>query len=399
MASPKKPPARRDQPRRSVALDKLREALGLDDEDWQSYLWHARRGFSDFERANVGDSGSVLRLRDVPASWFENRDAMGYVALRVFQEGADALGIPVAQHLLKICDPGPVYHSTIPGIGPAWLLLARAGLAPPIETARLIHLALDVPTDFFHGVAEDDLPALCRLIMEGRGSIEAWDLHAVMAAAQEARIHVRAPFRLFENLMAVDWISPEAKREFCRGLLECRAETQRLEERCKDVITTFETNFERVTHVPRVWRELGYFGVGSKLPTLSRHAVYALVENIGEPLPEVIDEFFLRSYRDPAHTSAVAEGIMDLVALHAQELGPDAVRKLINKAIKHGLAPVRQAAYRIGAAQFGLEFARPALKDDTRLVRDWAAKLLATKKLQPARKTRSKGRSRSAPVQ
>ena len=77
--------------------------------------------------------------------------------------------------------------------------------------------------------------------------------------------------------------------------------------------------------------------------------MYALVENIGEPLPEVIDEFFLRSYPDQAHTEAVAEGILDLIGLHAPELGPDAVRSLINKAIKHGLAPVRQAAYRIGA--------------------------------------------------
>jgi hypothetical protein len=399
MVSPKKPPARKDQPRPSAALSRLREALRLDDEDWQSYLWHARRGFSDFERANLGDSGSVLRLRDVPASWFENRNAIGYVALRVFKEGAASLGLPVAEHLLQICDPGPDYHSIIPGIGPAWLHLARAGLAPPIEPARLIHLALDMPKDFFHGVAEDDLPALCRLIMEGQRSIDAWDLHTAMAAVDAARIHVRAPFRLFENLMAVDWISAEAKREFCRGLLECRAETQRLEERRKAVITTFGTDFERLMQVPWVWRDLGNVGLGSKLRTLSRHAVYALVENIGEPLPEVIDEFFLRSYPNQEHTEAVAEGILDLIGLHAQELGPDAVRRLINKAIKHGLAPVRQAAYRIGAEQFGLEFARPALKDDTRLVRDWATKLLATKKLQPARKTRSKRRTPSSPIQ
>ena len=68
-------------------------------------------------------------------------------------------------------------------------------------------------------------------------------------------------------------------------------------------------------------------------------------------------------------TEAVSEGVLDLIGLHAEDLGPDAVQRLINKAIKHGLAPVRQAAYRIGAEQFGLDFARPALKDDG-LVRD-----------------------------
>ena len=51
---------------------------------------------------------------------------------------------------------------------------------------------------------------------------------------------------------------------------------------------------------------------------------------------------------------------------------------------------MRQAAYRIGAEQFGLAFVRPALKDDAGIVRDWAARLLKTKRLQPARKTTSK---------
>jgi len=398
MARPRKPPARRDRPRPSRALDKLREALRLDDEDWQSFLWHARRGFADFEQASVRDPDTVLRLRDVPASWFENQDAIGYVALRVFKEGAASLGIPVAHHLLTICDPGSVYHSLMPGIGPAWLLLARAGLPPPVEPARLAHLAMDLPEDFFRGVDEEDLPALCRLIMEVRDTIDAWDLHAALAAVDAARIHVRAPFRFFENLMAADWISAEVKQEFCRGLLGCRPETQRLDERREAVIKTFGTDFERLRHVPRVWRDLCSMAFGWKLAKLSRHAVYALVEKVGEPLPEVIDEFFLRSYGNQENTEAVSEGVLDLIGLHAEELGPDAVRRLINKAIKHGLAPVRQAAYRIGAEQFGLDFARPALKDDARRVRDWAAKLLATKKLQPARKTRSKRRTPTSPA-
>ena len=75
------------------------------------------------------------------------------------------------------------------------------------------------------------------------------------------------------------------------------------------------------------------------------------------------------------------------------------MRKLIAKAIKRGLAPVRQAAYRIGAEQFGLTFVRPALKDDAGIVRNWAAKLLKTKRLQPARKTTRKQRTRSSPAE
>jgi hypothetical protein len=399
MASRKKPPARADQPRPSQALSKLQEALRLDDEDWQSFLWHARHGLSDFEQATFLDPGTVLRLADVPASWFEEPDAIGYIALRVFKEGAASLGIPVAQHLLRICDPEPIRHPVPPGTGLAWLHLARAGLAPPIEPARLVHLAMDKPEDFFHGVAEDELPALCRLIMEGRGTIEAWDVHAALAAVNDARIHVRAPFRLFENLMAVDWIITDVKREFCRGLLGCRPETQRLAERRRAARKSFESDFDQEVEIPRVWLELSDVGVGWKLPTLKRHAVFALVENTGEPLRDVIHEFYLRPGRDQRNPEAVSEGVLDLIGLHAEELGPDVVRRLINKAVKLGLAPVRQAAYRIGAERFGLNFARPALKDDARTVRDWAAKLLTTKRLQPARKTTSKRRSPSSPAQ
>ena len=55
-------------------------------------------------------------------------------------------------------------------------------------------------------IAEDDLLPLSRLILEGRGAIEAWDLHALLAAVDRALISVRTPFRLFNDLMATEWI-------------------------------------------------------------------------------------------------------------------------------------------------------------------------------------------------
>ncbi len=134
--------------------------------------------------------------------------------------------------------------------------------------------------------------------MEARRTIEAWDLHAVIAAVDMARIHVRAPFRLFESLITADWITTMVKREFCRGLLECRPETQRLKDRSEASLRKlFPSNLEQIQQIPPVWRDISRSGLAEcKLPVLKRHAVYALVENIGEPLPSVIDEFFLRSY-------------------------------------------------------------------------------------------------------
>ena len=110
---------------------------------------------------------------------------------------------------------------------------------------------------------------------------------------------------------------------------------------------------------------------------LQRHAVRTLAEDVGEPLRDVLAEFFLRPDRDPQSADAVTQGALDLVRLHAEELGPDEVRSLLRKAIKAGSAVVRQAAYRVGAERFGPAFARPALQDNARMVRDWAGKLLA----------------------
>jgi hypothetical protein len=151
-----------------------------------------------------------------------------------------------------------------------------------------------------------------------------------------------------------------------------------------------------ILEMPRAWRELTGYGVASRLETLKRHAVFALVENVGEPVLAVVDEFFLKKFESAASTEAVSEGVLDLIGLHAEDLDPEVVRKLIGKAIKRGLAPVRQAAYRIGAERFGLNFVRPALKDEAGIVRNWAARLLATQRLQPARKTTSKRRAGSS---
>jgi hypothetical protein len=279
-----------------------------------------------------------------------------------------------------------------PGTGFAWLHLSRHGVTPPVEPAFLIRQALVDPEDFFQGISEDDVLPLCRLILECGETTHAWDVHAVIAAVDRARIHVRAPFRLFNDLMAADWMSADLKREFCRGLLGCAPEAERFRERRTSLRAAMDADDGVIFRTPTVWLDLFDSGIGGRLPTLKRHAVFALVENLGEPLLDVVDEFFLKDQGGQTATEAASEGVLDLIGLHAANLGPEVVRKLIGKAIKRGLATVRVAAYRIGAEHFGLHFVRPALRDDAGMVRKWAAKLLATKKLQPARKTTSKKR-------
>jgi hypothetical protein len=382
----KKSAAHADQPRPSKALTMLRDALGLDEDGWQAYLRHALHGFAEYEQAMWIDPEVRLHLRDVPDEWFEDPEALGYVAVRVLIEGEASLKTAVARHFLQVCAPEPgSFHGPL-GIGLAWLHLARQGMDPPVPPASLIHLALQMPADFFHAVAEEDLLPLGRLILEGRVTIEAWDVHALLAAVDRARISVHAPFRLLNELMATDWLTRGVKREFCRGLLGCSPEALRLKERAKALDSSIKADFDRLWEYPMIWQDLTLLDLRTRIPVLQRHAVRALVEDLGEPLGEVLAEFFLRPDHDQLGADAVTQGALDLVRRHAEELGPDQVRSLLRKAIKRGTAHVRQAAYRLGAEQFGLAFARPALRDNARMVSDWAKKLLARE----SRKSRHK---------
>src|SRR4051794_13415279 len=116
----KKSAAGADQPRPSKALRALRDALGLDEEDWQAYLRLALRGFAEYEHARWIGPETRLHLRDVPAQWFEDPEALGYVAVRVLTEGEASLRTPVAHHFLQVGVPEPGSFHGPPGIGLAW---------------------------------------------------------------------------------------------------------------------------------------------------------------------------------------------------------------------------------------------------------------------------------------
>jgi hypothetical protein len=395
----KKSSAWPDQPRPSKALSALRGALELDDEAWQSYLWHARRGFADFEKATRTGRHSPLQLRDVPPSWFEDPDALGYVAIRVLTEGEADLATPVAVHFLRDCLPKPGGFLMPPGIGLAWLHLARRGGDPPVAPERLSRLALRDPKGFFHAIAEDDVLALGRLVVEGRGAIDVRVLQALVAAVERAAIAERAPLRLFDNLVKADWISGQVKRQFCRALLAPAPDAAEVKKRAEALRDAIDADPAGEFDFPLAELEFIRRDLGRSIPALRRHAVRALVEDIGEPLRGVLAEFHLKRDGDQQSADAVTLGTLDLVRSHAEELGPDDVRSLVRKATRSTSGHVRQAAYRLGAEQFGPDFARTALRDAFRPVRDWAEKLLARDKGTGKRAGKAGARPRSAPAQ
>ncbi|MCY2987438.1 MAG: hypothetical protein NTY19_06175, partial [Planctomycetota bacterium] len=293
------------------------------------------------------------------------------------------LATPVVRFFLGICDFAPGTIILPPGIGASWLHAAKAEVLVPIDAARLAFLAAQSPKEFFQGVDETDLPVLSRMILEAKGEPEAWDLHVLLAAVDRAQIHVRAPFRLFDALMAADWLSREVKGEFCRGLLGCSPAADRLQERDTALRRLLESGEDWWGQFPLLWLEVARHGLRLMVSGLRRHAVVALVEHVGEPAREVIAEFLLRPDKRDHNVDTVHQGALDVVEARTEELGPEATQKYLQQAIAGGAAAVRHAAYRIGLKHFGPDFARPTLKDTAGSVRKWAAKTLTSARLQP----------------
>ncbi len=95
------------------AVRDLKKALGLAESDWQEFLSHALVGFADFVWDWSIDPEPAGRLEDVPPKWFRDSRPLGFITIRVLNQGAESLAVPVARHFLTICDPG-----ADPGIGP-----------------------------------------------------------------------------------------------------------------------------------------------------------------------------------------------------------------------------------------------------------------------------------------
>ncbi len=83
-------------------------------------------------------------------------------------------------------------------------------------------------------------------------------------------------------------VARSVKQEFCRGLLACQAEAERLENQRETLRACRDRDDDEFFQIPRMYRELGDLELRGLLPGLQRHAVRALVEEIGEPAADVI---------------------------------------------------------------------------------------------------------------
>ena len=189
--------------------------------------------------------------------------------------------------------------------------------------------------------------------------------------------------------MSSDAIAPDLKGEMCRGVLELPDEIQRmaLTVRGGDRLDSPSEGPGSGRLVVSRDREPGLLQVSPRPEAACRVRPGGSRRRAAG---DVIDVVFLDVSRRQAWRPP-PEVALDLIRGHAEELEDGTVKRLLARAIKTGLGPVRQSAYRVGAERFGLDYAGPALKDKARSVSDWA------RKYRGAGKTKRSSRSAKRP--
>jgi hypothetical protein len=367
--------------RPSRQLDRLRAALEFDDADWKRFLDLMLAGFADFENhydPSSSEFGERLTLENIPDEWFTEPHAFSFVAMKVFRRGRENLHGPVARHLFDLLgtldDDEPIPDS----IALAWLALERSGMGELVDGANVARLAFWHPTEFLAGVTPEEMLDVARLWLTSIEPLAAGDLATVLAAMHGKFTAGHHGYRLFDELMAADWLATDPKKTICRALLECRRQKEELDRHLRSIRPCLA--FSDVLTVPSLYANLVYYPLTSRMQGLGRHAVRALVLHVGEPLEKVIDEFFLwqkKAWVGNPEKAMATQGVLDLVDLFAEQLGIDRVKKLVTTALRQTNSEVRLCAYRIGLARFGVKYARRAAKDPSPPVRRWAEKALS----------------------
>ena len=145
------------------------------------------------------------------------------------------------------------------------------------------------------------------------------------------------PFRLFNDLMATDWIPRELKREFlpgAAGVFPRGIEAQ--EERTEALHASIHADPESaLLQYPIIWQDLIADRPGATDSGAETARRCAMAEDVGEPLGEVLlAEFYLRPDRDPQGATQRRRVPWTWSAPRRGSLGPDEVRFLLRKAIK-----------------------------------------------------------------
>lgn len=208
--SAKKKPASPAARRPNKVLDRLRDKLELDESDWQRFLTLAVAGFAEFEleydRYGAYEN-ERLSLKNVPKEWFSDAEPFRFAARRIFRRGRANLHGAVARYFLGLLDELETDKPYPGGIGLAWLKLTEAGLGECVHPAAMAELAVWHNQEFLDYLKPDEFADVIRLWLTALEKPTAWDVAATLVAANRATRHNLHTFRLFDSLMAADWLA------------------------------------------------------------------------------------------------------------------------------------------------------------------------------------------------
>ena len=284
----------------------------------------------------------------------------------------------VARYTLSIAAPGEEFGIPYGLLLPIAFLAARGALRGA-QLAQALEM-LTYERDVFTGLKADDMPLLADALITQAGLSEEavrW-LRFLLVRTQFAFDTSKA---LLEAALIHSGLPDPDKQALCHQLIEDRpSPVQRPALQLKD------DQLEKLARgeiTPDDLMDLFSVASGGLIGDyladpltpqfLMRHAI-AWLPRLGADPREVVERYL--GAGSQYTREAINQGVADVIAAHHSEMPAAFVRQILSQGISHPAMAVRKRFYTVGLDILGPDFIRPALKDRSKKVRQWAEKKL-----------------------
>lgn len=289
----------------------------------------------------------------------------GYAAVQILhrQDISAQTKHKVAEYTLAITRPHEEYgmpHGLLAAIS---YLVAGGHLGGPRLAAAIRSLAGD--RDIFASLTAEDTIALTE------------DLLADQRLSPEERLDLlyfllaRCEYAFARGKKVLEWsldtlaLTREQKKTLCNWLIHGRADLRQEGESLLSALTRGER--------PEAFTGLTTAQFGLAPDYLKRHAIVGLARIEGDPA--AVARRYLgagKRYDAVPFDQAVA----DIIEAFHGEMDPSEAREMVGQGTRAGAFQTRLRFYQLGLKLYGPDFIRPALKDRSTKVRNWAKKQL-----------------------
>jgi hypothetical protein len=327
----------------------------------------------------------------------------GFGAVQVVRRStlSNETRLKVVQYTLQQTRPMEEY-GTPHGLTALLSFLARVGVLEVPLFRTIMQIATLERRDLFDDWEKDEMLSLLNWMVTKANlpqSEQVWWIQHISSQCDKPQ----RGKALMEHLLNHPALSVEFKRELCWAWLskkpvgEAPAQWKALEamlqgdasgvnailsELSPQEQPLIQVDTENLKNLDTVQPSLGFsttlwLGGGFFLaiaPYMQRRALLGLVQLGEDPLS--ICETFLDSDRR-YNADAINQGVADVIHEFHQSMPQKAVQKLVEKGLKIPQVNTRKSFYQLGADLFGSEYWTRAQNDNSKNIRDWAAKKAA----------------------